>query len=273
MSRPGAAPVHHHQLQLALHVAAPLRRSSARGSARHQGRRDRSAIRLSDERRKSTLIRVLEFKRPGQGVGVTVYPLGLRVGPTLGLRGYIENVPDIRVVFDGGPARFLHLDERACLRCRRGTLRGRSRQDGVSAPTRSSSVVWARSRATSATATATSVKVGRRPIRADRVRDFRQVRLELPQRTGRAPVLYRADQYARDGELLMSERVDAWLAACADAERRGLPELKPLLEALARSTEALRIADASSTSECSRRRKTARNLGRAARRAVTNYEP
>ena len=43
----------------------------------------------------------------------------------------------------------------------------------------------------------------------------------------------------------MSERVDAWLAAaCADAERRGLPELKPLLEALARSTEALRIADA-----------------------------
>jgi hypothetical protein len=51
-----------------------------------------------------TLIRVLEFKRPGQGVGVTVYPLGLRVGPTLGLRGYIENVPDIRVVFDGpGP--------------------------------------------------------------------------------------------------------------------------------------------------------------------------
>ena len=43
----------------------------------------------------------------------------------------------------------------------------------------------------------------------------------------------------------MSERVDAWLAAaCADAERRGLPELKPLLETLARSTEALRIADA-----------------------------
>ncbi len=32
-----------------------------------------------------------------------------------------------------------------------------------------------------------------------------------------------------------------WLAAaCADAERRGLPELKPLLETLARSTSALR---------------------------------
>ena len=43
----------------------------------------------------------------------------------------------------------------------------------------------------------------------------------------------------------MSERVDAWLAAaCADAERRGLPQLKPLLEGLARSTEALRTADA-----------------------------
>jgi hypothetical protein len=33
----------------------------------------------------------------------------------------------------------------------------------------------------------------------------------------------------------------AWLeAACADAERRDLPELKPLLETLARSLAALR---------------------------------
>jgi len=38
--------------------------------------------------------------------------------------------------------------------------------------------------------------------------------------------------------------VGAWLtAASADAERRGLPGLKPLLEALARSTTALREAD------------------------------
>ena len=37
----------------------------------------------------------------------------------------------------------------------------------------------------------------------------------------------------------------AWLAgATADAEARGLPELKPLLETLARSTLALRDADA-----------------------------
>ena len=39
--------------------------------------------------------------------------------------------------------------------------------------------------------------------------------------------------------------ITAWLArATADAEARGLPELKPLLETLARSTQALRDADA-----------------------------
>ena len=37
--------------------------------------------------------------------------------------------------------------------------------------------------------------------------------------------------------------VDRWLeASMADAERRGLPELKPLLEALAHATRALRAA-------------------------------
>jgi hypothetical protein len=39
-------------------------------------------------------------------------------------------------------------------------------------------------------------------------------------------------------------QTDAWLAAaCADADRRGLSDLKPLLETLARSTAALRKAD------------------------------
>jgi hypothetical protein len=39
--------------------------------------------------------------------------------------------------------------------------------------------------------------------------------------------------------------VEAWLSsAIADAERRGLPDLKPLLETLARSTGALRRAAA-----------------------------
>ena len=38
--------------------------------------------------------------------------------------------------------------------------------------------------------------------------------------------------------------IDAWLqAAIADAERRGLPDLKPVLETLARATTALRAAD------------------------------
>jgi hypothetical protein len=39
-------------------------------------------------------------------------------------------------------------------------------------------------------------------------------------------------------------QTEAWLrAACADADRRGLPQLKPLLETLARSTAALREAE------------------------------
>lgn len=41
-----------------------------------------------------------------------------------------------------------------------------------------------------------------------------------------------------------------WLAAaCADADKRGLSELKPLLESLARSTTALRRADAAVAAE------------------------
>ena len=38
--------------------------------------------------------------------------------------------------------------------------------------------------------------------------------------------------------------VDQWLqSALADADRRGLPALKPILEALANATKALRAAD------------------------------
>jgi hypothetical protein len=38
--------------------------------------------------------------------------------------------------------------------------------------------------------------------------------------------------------------IDAWAAAAiADAERRGLPDLRPLIEALAQATRALRAAD------------------------------
>jgi hypothetical protein len=40
-------------------------------------------------------------------------------------------------------------------------------------------------------------------------------------------------------------KVASWLASSiADAEARGLPQLVPLLETLARSTDALRAADA-----------------------------
>ncbi|MEN3337629.1 MAG: hypothetical protein V7647_1305 [Acidobacteriota bacterium] len=39
-------------------------------------------------------------------------------------------------------------------------------------------------------------------------------------------------------------QMEAWLrAASDDADRRGLPQLKPLLETLARATSALREAD------------------------------
>jgi hypothetical protein len=48
-----------------------------------------------------TLIDVLEFRRRGRGVGVTIYPFGMTVGSTLGLRGSIENLPDMRIAFEG----------------------------------------------------------------------------------------------------------------------------------------------------------------------------
>ena len=38
--------------------------------------------------------------------------------------------------------------------------------------------------------------------------------------------------------------IESWLkAAIADAETRGLPDLKPILEGLARATQTLRAAD------------------------------
>jgi hypothetical protein len=52
-----------------------------------------------------TRINVLEFGNRGEGVGVTVYPFGSSVGPTLAVRGSIERLPPVRVTFDG-PAPF-----------------------------------------------------------------------------------------------------------------------------------------------------------------------
>lgn len=51
-----------------------------------------------------TRIDVLEFRKPGRGAGVTLYPFGISVGNTLGIRGSVEQLPNIRIAFDGpGP--------------------------------------------------------------------------------------------------------------------------------------------------------------------------
>jgi hypothetical protein len=50
------------------------------------------------------LIDVEDFTRRTQGAGVTLYPLGLAAGATLGIRGSFENLPTIRVSFDGAGA-------------------------------------------------------------------------------------------------------------------------------------------------------------------------
>jgi hypothetical protein len=49
----------------------------------------------------STRIEVVEFRRRSRGAGITLYPLGLRTGATLGIRGSFEDLPAIRIAFDG----------------------------------------------------------------------------------------------------------------------------------------------------------------------------
>lgn len=44
---------------------------------------------------------VNEFSHQGQAIGVTVYPFGSSEGATLAIRGSIEQLPTIRVSFDG----------------------------------------------------------------------------------------------------------------------------------------------------------------------------
>ena len=74
--------------------------------------------------------------------------------------------------------------------------------------------------------------------------------VEYNQRMNTHPRLMTATVPLRDGVAISVETigpsmtVDFWLQmALADAERRGLPALKPLLEGLARSTRALRDSD------------------------------
>jgi hypothetical protein len=48
-----------------------------------------------------TTVDVLEFKKRGRGYGVTVYPFGMSVGPTLGVRWSREDLPVIRMSMTG----------------------------------------------------------------------------------------------------------------------------------------------------------------------------
>jgi hypothetical protein len=49
----------------------------------------------------SILIDVLKFTRRGHGAGVTLYPFGVSVGPTLALRAGVQDLPDISIAFSG----------------------------------------------------------------------------------------------------------------------------------------------------------------------------
>jgi hypothetical protein len=52
-------------------------------------------------RDQAILIDVLEFKRRTRGAGLTVYPVGMSVGPALALRASFEDLPIVRIAFDG----------------------------------------------------------------------------------------------------------------------------------------------------------------------------
>ena len=49
-------------------------------------------------------IDVLEFRKRNRGVSAAIYPFGLSAGTTLGIRGSIEDLPTIRIEFDGADA-------------------------------------------------------------------------------------------------------------------------------------------------------------------------
>jgi hypothetical protein len=48
-----------------------------------------------------TQVHVNEFSHNGQGLGLTLYPFGASDGPTLLIRGSVEQLPTIRLAFDG----------------------------------------------------------------------------------------------------------------------------------------------------------------------------
>jgi predicted O-methyltransferase YrrM len=79
----------------------------------------------------------------------------------------------------------------------------------------------------------------------DMIVEHRTARLDLPRERLDAllrpgGMLIRADRKYSERDMTIAE----WLAAAkADAEKRGLPELIPMLEGLAQATERLRAAD------------------------------
>lgn len=48
-----------------------------------------------------TTVTVLEYRKPGYGIGATLYPFGSSEGATLALRGSIESMPTIHLSFEG----------------------------------------------------------------------------------------------------------------------------------------------------------------------------
>jgi hypothetical protein len=62
-----------------------------------------------------TRIDVLEFNRQSRGAGITLFPIGLSSGATLGIRASFEELPTIRVAFDGPGSldRYVLTDARA----------------------------------------------------------------------------------------------------------------------------------------------------------------
>ena len=80
-----------------LHFAShPLEDLTGRAVASTQG--EDFEYRTRDEQ---VRIDVLEFRKRNRGLSAVVYPLGLASGATLGVRGTIEEMPTIRLDFDG----------------------------------------------------------------------------------------------------------------------------------------------------------------------------
>ena len=151
-----------------------------------------------------TFVDVEQFRRRNRAVSVAVYPFGLSTGATLGIRGSIEQLPDIRVRFDGAsPIASYSLANAVAYDIAAGVyVADRSAGWGLGAY---SFLTGGIGRVTSDERSGRRYFAGRRwwtTIGAIRLRAVGQVRLEPIHRADRASLLHRPDQHARDGELL-----------------------------------------------------------------------